>query len=407
MNSPKNLILPLLMLLNINYLFPATNIVLLVQLFLVSVVACLLWQKSKIVLNLSGVNLIVVINIIAAIRGLAAESININELVYTILISILFAVIASSIVVADNREDKITIYFSLSISVYVATCVLLYIFGLRPAVDVYSFDNVSRMGSWLGIEQRIHFPFTPGINSFGSIVGLSIVSTVACIIYAARYKTLSVFLLLFSIIAIIGVDSRGPLLYSIAAFPLGYLACNKFKIFAYLSLLLTAIFCLTILNISVFLGYAGNLIDILTGRPLIWFTAISSLEDFSFNHLVGYGMYGQAISEISYDYSKLFSSFDMDYPERTSLHNFALQSIFDVGVVGYMVIMAITFQSLYRFSKCQCNSCKVYTVVIVYLLLCGLTEPVPTIYSLSTFLVFLVAISFKHRPHGSDLQAAK
>lgn len=403
MDSLKTFILPLLMLLNINYLFPSINLISLLQLMLICIVAYFHWKKSKILFELNGCNIIIIISIIAAIKGFTSDSISLTELLLTVCVLIALAVIAGSIAVAENTEDKITLYFSVSISIYVATCVLMYMIGIRPETDVYSFDNASRMGALLGITQRIYFPFTQGINSFGSVVGLSIVSTVACISFAVNHRKLLVLLLLFSIFAIIGVDSRGPLFYSIAAFPIGYLAFNSFRLFAYLSILLLSMLFLVILNANLFIEYAKEVIDILSGRPLIWFAAINNLSEFNFNHFVGFGMYGQVISEIGYDYAVLFAGYDTDAPEKMSLHNFALQSIFDIGIVGYLVIMVISFQSLYRFSKCKCNSCKIYSFVIVYLLLCGLTEPVPTVYSLSTFLVFLVAVSFSHNTQVVDV----
>jgi hypothetical protein len=127
-------------------------------------------------------------------------------------------------------------------------------------------------------------------------------------------------------------------------------------------------------------------------------SAINELSSFSGRHLVGFGMYGQATTGISDQYSYLFKGYEATTLERVSLHNVYLQVLIDNGYLGLFAYLAAVFMVILCLRKCSCESCNLKLIILCYLFLSGFTEPVPSIYNLTVFLIFIVISATRTHP---------
>jgi hypothetical protein len=347
----------------------------------------------------------------------------IQQLIFFLNIYLIFAL-------SKDRKDyiKINICFICSIPVYVATNVIMVLIGLQKQPEaiqsIYGGVNLeygvgnSFLLSLLGIDfKKIIFPLADGINSFGVAAGASIVASL--IIFRLiiinnqnnnkairKLSLLNIASLLSGFSAILISDNRSAFLALLFIISFVYTRINKTLKILLFTVVLTSFLVMPLISTSYDLGFlsrSGS--NILSERDVIWGAAIARLASFSPMDLIGFGMYGQVASGLSNSYSFLFSTRSVS--NAATLHNFLLQTIFDIGYLGLFVILAIVFTIIkkkitylnYNYST---SRFKNYTIIeqnsiainqakillLIYFLLIGVTESLPSFYYISISLIF-------------------
>jgi len=197
-----------------------------------------------------------------------------------------------------------------------------------------------------------------------------------------------------SFFIVMTADSRGGLLF-------GILAPAIVVFLPYINL--TSGIAVLISGQAAVLAFGGNLIqkfvlfksfsranlDVLSGRSTIWKPAIDHLTDFQTIHLFGYGLFGQVGSGI-YQYQNYASFINAGLVD---LHNFLLQSIFDIGYLGLVVAGLLYYfmgRSLHKrliAAKLDLDTNLAITGLI-YFILIGSVSTIPSFYGQELFFLF-------------------
>lgn len=237
---------------------------------------------------------------------------------------------------------------------YIAINIIGYLAGLRGPVEIED-AGPNKILSIVGVSAlRVAFPFSGGLNNFGSMAALSIVSGFFLALYsrgAVRFL-LGAAVALFGLVGAVLVDSR-------AALALALLCCatlpaivSKEKPARSIKLLPVLAFAAPFLIFSTFVlirdsgmaayvmreGDFAQRLGVLSGRDVIWGSALTVLGDPSPIHLIGYGAFGQFTSGATQGYSWVFSQFGG--MSQHSLHNANLQIVLDMGYMGLLCWMA-------------------------------------------------------------------
>ncbi|MBW4549826.1 MAG: O-antigen ligase family protein [Aphanocapsa sp. GSE-SYN-MK-11-07L] len=308
--------------------------------------------------------------------------------------------------------------------IYVAVNTFLHIIGIRPTDTTWdNLYGITEIGeshslSFLGLKlERILFPLSTSINGFGVVSGASLVTGV--LLFILRYRSLGMFLKLIIVItscfALLLSDSRGSLVSAFMTILL-YLVFKKSFVYRYFpSLIMFASIPFLLLNtlvikqldvISFLARDRGS--EILSGREIIWSAVLKILSEFNSNQLFGYGIYGQVDSGVSQLYSFLFSG-RLTSPDIAPPHSLLLQYLLDVGYVGTIVFVLLLFtvskqltsssvlKSKYQseFVSEYANNIKIENItyaLVIYFILAGVTEAMPTVYYADSFLIFTMII---------------
>ena len=314
----------------------------------------------------------------------------------------------------DNNEWRLTKGIYYSVSLFVSINIILYFIGFtnpRNTYDPYFFTIRNSLLSILGIESpRVLFPLANGVNSFGIIAGISLVMSYIVLSRGiTKYeKVFASFFLIASLSGVILSDSRGALMYSILTIALLTLLPRRWInslrwgsfLIPFFPLLLSSV--LELIPISLLLGFSrsGGIESIiyLGNRSVLWSSAIKQIVYFSPIHILfGYGYEGHTISGITKEFfyiTKVFLSV-----EQLPMHNYLLQMVVDLGVIGALFNLLLYFTILGHLTHCysvspENNTYRMMLGAIIYLILAGTTESVPTVYSPELFTIFLyMAIS--------------
>lgn len=243
--------------------------------------------------------------------------------------------------------------------------------------------------SLMGFDiNRVFFPFALGVNTFGTIAGVTATHGVFHMLDQrrnGRSPSIKAFLLhiLVPAVCILLSDSRGAGLFVLLAMlfasmqgrAIALVAIGLFVIFIYQ---LFAAEALTGLSLGVG-DRSTSATGILSGRELIWAPVIVELSSPKLIHLVGFGLYGQVASGVSIGYSSIFAGWNAD-ENMISVHNGLLQMVLDIGYVGAVSFFLFFYFSLAAlkeysvFSPSEKHATKAVACAAIYLLLQGLTE---------------------------------
>jgi hypothetical protein len=294
--------------------------------------------------------------------------------------------------------------FCLGIVLYIAINFLLYFFDLKSG---YAVDEAAQAGQNITMQvigldmKRALFPMAYGVNAYGNIVGAAIIIS-AYLIRSSSGSAVKLAMWMFlaiSVMSLVMLESRGA--YIAVAFALLFSAKLKrasAKIFV-LTAPLIPFFLFLISAVLVSTGIMDlvsrgsfDFGGLVTDRDVIWGAAISELSSVNLMHIIGYGLYGNDISGVMDKYSWIFAYSDSAF--RT-LHNGALQNVFDVGYLGLFFYFSLQFSyferldSLESFSK---NLSWLLRALMAYILFLSGTEAIPTIYFPEGYYVFMVIL---------------
>jgi len=304
---------------------------------------------------------------------------------------------AGSVLRSDNA-------FFHGVAAYIMVNFFLYLSNFGDTIP-----GSALMLGLLGVQhERVQFPIAAGLNNYAILCGAGFVYSIAFLkqhdfIFSRLYFLI---VAIVAMISILLVDSRGALFFAfITAFSIIAFSATVWKRVYLVVVVVPLIPVLMYYALSSILSTGSPvatdlfvrstyLADPGSGREIVWFAALDHLIDFNFSHLFGYGLYGQATSGIANFYDELFPL--SDSPALITLHNFSLQMIFDVGYVGLGITLLYIFLLMKGLSK-KVESKQQFEyfwrlTILVYLLLMGSTEAVPSLYFADVFLIFVIAV---------------
>jgi hypothetical protein len=312
-----------------------------------------------------------------------------------------------------------------SVIALVATNFFLFFAGLNPKDTIYLSQFPAQILSNLGIRTyRTLFPLAMGINNYGVVIGIALVS--AALLWAGQKKGWKWLVfgacVVICLVSLLMVDSRGPFVFSVLALAIVLLPKKLFSIFRWFPFLISLLPLFFILvpkemattslafmnreshNFQKSPGiseqqncdaFIQNLTGTLSNRPVIWNAGLSELAAFKPIHIWGYGYRGQVISGISSQYSCLFLSYAKS--EISGLHNIWLQQIISTGYIGALFLIVNLVSSLVFFTCDSKNRClsRAFLGILLYCLLAGSMEAIftPDYFQVFLMLLYIFLIS--------------
>ncbi|MBD2664826.1 hypothetical protein B6N60_04098 [Richelia sinica FACHB-800] len=346
--------------------------------------------------------------VFAILRSYAGISSSIYEL-FELITIISFGFAAFLYNQNKYSSHKLVMAICYSIPVYVVANVLLSVAGINPSPEKIAglYGTATTQSSYfltiLGLQShRVLFPLASGINSFGVAAGASLLLGIAMFLEEKKYifkKIIALFITLFGLYASLMCDSRGPLFMSFLSLLFMKIAISKTRglvpyliVLTPLFLILFSLFIATVDIPFVEVLSRNPSSQVLTGREVIWNSAIQELSHFSLNHLLGFGIYGQAASSVSANYSDIFEKRYAINPELASLHNAQLQYIIDIGYIGlfsFITTYILTIKKLIKSANNFQSGSNNAIVLLTYFSFAGAFEVTNTIYSAETFPIFI------------------
>ena len=388
------------------------------------------------------------INIISCIRGFYSGELLVNNLIFNIVNLIFFYLVGQFALVLE-KKNKITSSLYLGILFYAVIDVFL-LYSSTPLLGFQSetiFDNesagsINSLATFFGFQSnRVIFPlasFSWGATHLGSIIGIIYVASWISVIYTTldnksrffkhTFKNFFWFAIHFVSIVVsfwimILADSR-------AAFFSSFISVSTFLILKFLLIRLSFIkvilkhvphffisfylFNFLYMYFKDFLAYILETTNLYRGdntsafsyRDIIWDSVLKFLAEFSPEHIIGYGVWGQYVAGINKSYeSLLFSNFTSDH---FTLHSTILQQLIDTGYLGIFVYISLTFfvlkssaimflkkisyNSNYPQSDLPIFSSVANLGVLFYLIRVGSADPVITIERLFSMNIYIILV---------------
>lgn len=358
--------------------------------------------------------------IITNIRGYVVGAIELSEFLFnTILIISLW----QFGVAANMRATSLDVFYRTA-SIALCWSIAAYLF-LNIALYILGFHGEPRGNALLlgyfGIDTlRVKFLLSDGWNSFGVYSGASM--TVGMLILTVKskepkYLLLGTICLLLGLFGILGVDSRGALLYSTLTFllirlcPRSLYSSLKFVPLAMPTSFLLLFPALKFLSTIDGLSYISRGSRDLSGensRLLIWSEGINSIDLSSIYTYFGYGSRGNVTSGIASEtFIDLFKigAVGVDGERWMTMHNSYLQYQLDMGIVGVLLIALLTYKLLSKLVALHSQNGYVeYEFVIglvIYYCLSAQTEVSMTMYHEGFILLAVTIFFYSHSSLGS------
>jgi len=302
---------------------------------------------------------------------------------------------------------------------YVAANELLYLGGVRaPAAPGTILSSApAELLSLAGISsQRILFPYGEGLNGFGVMAGMALVTSVIAVSgMKGHLRTAGALGVVASLYGLLAADARGPLLFSFAVIIALLVAPRLIRSGAHgLPLLIPFGPAIIVALLGLFAGTSvsntfarGNFeFASATGRTDVWDAVLDFLGHFDPQQLVGWGFGGQLTSGVSFTYSYAVST---SRPELATAHNFLLQSILDVGYLGTAVFLLVFIVALrsagQRLRIALDPGITIILGILIFLLLAGTLESTPGTGTPAAFGALLLVSACAFAYDGEPQQA--
>lgn len=333
--------------------------------------------------------------------ALSVSLVNLGYLVMTILLGASFFVIARQPLSWSDRVK----YFSSGFLFYIVFNFILYLIdsslGFSPDITTESGENKTL--GLLGLDvRRAYFPLAYGINAYGSVAAVGIICSFYLWYGAHRSKVrfLYMAMVFVAVFSLLLVESRGAIIALAITGALSFIGNIRFsRTVVLISPLMPLVIFGSVAILQIFgvldlLSRGGSdFSGLVTDRDVIWGTALSELASFKFQHLFGFGLYGNVESGLMDKYYWLFEYSDEAFH---SLHNYGLQYIIDIGYLGFLALMATLISAFRRAALIkdikQATVGRFLISALIFLLYQGGTEAVPTVYSQECFLLFVFCL---------------
>ena len=313
----------------------------------------------------------------------------------------------------SRRRSNFELLFipAATLGLYVIFNLVLFSIGLRGDYAPYGGigDGLGQglMLTWFGLETpRALLPMAAGFNAFGSVAGATFVGGIGLILTrSSKVRVMGGVFAMAGLIALLLTDSRGGLLAAllsaviVVVTPKSWLSRWRWFVLAAPALPLLLLSGLRLAaqlpGAEAFARESGNL-ETVSGRTPVWRVTVDHLQFFDPIHLIGYGYEGHQASGISQEYAQYFASYAN--PTIYGPHNLLLQTVIDTGYLGAVAYLGVMYLTLRRLGKLasfrEGSGARASFGILIYLLLLGTIERVPTVYSVELFAVFTFIVVF-------------
>lgn len=357
----------------------------------------------------SGFALVYVLAVLRADTVVLAEETARLGLAVTIVLVGVFAVLVFNSLTRGGTVKSLFDAFALALPVYVAGNFILYlVFGpewLQEGKKVY-FPQMSGLAALIGIQspRLSSLGLVNGSNVIGVQAGASIVLLGSLLMWRKEFRLrLAVLPLLAANVLVLAlVETRIVL----ATAPLALLAfrfANRRTLLfmarcavaaatvspLVMSYLFWSLSSTSLASALVRQGQDGEALGVGTGRAFMLDAGVSEI---GISNVLGWGFYGHESSGVIGAFQWIFQS-----PERSSLHNTTLQNLYDIGLVGaalYVALLLASFRILARTSLLPEQPAKALMALLLFIVLISFTEVAGTLYHFNLFILQALLFGF-------------
>lgn len=363
-------------------------------------------------------SLVILLLFISLIRGYDADSLSVAFLTRHMAwwLTVIFFGFSLFLIPRDYLElAKLRRGLYYCLAIYVAFNVLLHLVGVESAREIVVHDSLGSatiLGAFGVNVDRVAFATASGLGPFGVVSG--VVTLFGTMLFlgskSLNFKIVGLCILLIGLYALLRTDARAAAFWLLVTPFVYFIGWGKLKKFLpllpFVSLIMPILaMALALIVASTPLGdmlgrsAGSDNVATLSNRTVIWDSVFHELNDFTPAHFVGFGARGQVASGVGSKYAEVFEGDFAQNVEQKTAHNFALQTILDVGYIGlflWMLLLARAIIGTTRLGRGQ--DAEIHIVFIIYVLLVGATEVVPTMYVNEVFtIMLLLIISMLHK----------
>jgi uncharacterized membrane protein len=330
-----------------------------------------------------------------------------SDLSKVLIYILLFVSFYVTIVASIYRNKKITDVFIWCLFIPLLLLSLFNLIGYYVGISPYTPNTINRgtsvMLSLIGLDvDRASFPFSPGFNNFGAIMGVLFLFSLSGLFFVKKFKILFYLGLISSLIIIMFNDTRSALLFSLIIVLLNLLKRNsppKWPWFIPLISIIGPFFIVipTVLLSNLFdfsfMQRGADDLSSFSGRDLIWFASFSEFISFKPIHIIGFGEYGHFVSGASKAWSFYFET--EDNALLTTPHSFFYSILFDYGYLGVLMYFYFQFKLISKLKKYWDISKPISILLLsffIYWNLIGISESIHGFYT-PIFLYYYSAIA--------------
>ena len=268
-----------------------------------------------------------------------------------------------------------------------------------PRTEQKGANLAATMLGALGLPgSRMQFPLATGINAFGPICAVSLAISVTLAIRNEQRK-LAIAGAVFSLYAILAIDSRGAMLFGVLAIAVVTLVPHaRRRGLSWIAVALPLMLAIAVTTLGALSGPAqldretagGSSIDTGSSRLVVWREVSDTITQPRLETLVGWGRNGQLTSGASVGYAYLFrGQFE---PLLASAHNALLQTLLDIGLVGALCVILLSAVMLRQFARGNAGPLSVALLAgALAALLVGTVDASSTPFSIDSFCFWLLA----------------
>lgn len=311
----------------------------------------------------------------------------------------------------DNAETwRRLVAVALAPAAYVGINVILHFAGVSAkAIELnavsYAAGTQAKILALVGIHvTREALPMNPSIDGMGVVAAVGLVAATLLSLRTKGFeRQAGVAGAIMCLVALLLTDTRAAIILAIVVIAL--LAIIKRSRIALLLAIIIPFSSWIVAGTLSFLSTTGlatsiarNTRDVSTGngRIFIWEAVQHQIGKFDFFHtLFGFGSNGQSTSGTSRLYSHIFE--DVPSPLLVHVHNFGLQMLLDMGVVGLAVSVITVIVGLNRLERINEISPRGPVTALIggmlMLFLTGATEPSPTYRTQETLVYAMLLLS--------------
>lgn len=334
---------------------------------------------------------------IALIRGNRfSESVDIRGACFNLLVYLAMALMGIGLarIISARSKAKLEPFNVVvwALGLYCAANLIAWMMGVSSTSYISATEEQAQFLSYLGIEmRRVLFPMSWGINNFAVVAGVTMTMGLVKLAKDSRWRA-APFLIAIPLVCLLLTDSRAAMLCAVIASFAAVKAPRMSRrglILFWLAGIVVVVWSDVLPSIT-FGSRDEGAGTTLTGRELIWAAGVAELATFQWEHILGYGHYGQFESGAYSLYAMLFSGYS-DKPELISLHNTYLQAAMDTGYVGLVVLFLFLFSAIKALGRIQYLHWT-YTAALsalMFLAMNGLTEVTMSFYQ--PWIVLLLA----------------
>lgn len=362
---------------------------------------------------------------VAFLRTMLGDSVEVSRTMGNLLILVLaqaFIFALASQAKKPGEELKKGIY--LSWVVYIGANLIMELLNITAREEIFTVQQISKLGSYLGLQVfRTTFPTATGINTFGNVAGVLLIGS----FFVARdrrfnalLRATAVFGVLASLVSLVFTDSRAATIFAVVAIALSYVPYPFSRVLRLMPIVSVAFPILLVIMLNTMPTSVIQLISrnaghqdalTLSNRTIIWDAGLKTLQEAPDQMYFGYGYRGQIAAGAVEKYQYLFGS----HKEVTalSLHNSYLQTVFESGMVGAVLLVTILTILFVILDRDRQESRSLWTNVLYFTLIfftfVSSTDSILTFDNQESYITFLfiATVAFFSLSAGRDSAEAQ